>query len=54
MMCYPKIPDNSMIRAIKAESDMLGRGKRNKFAQDFSRKMEYLEDIGANGYGVTM
>ena len=38
MMCHPRIPDNSMIRAIKAEGDTRGRRKRKKFTQDFSRK----------------
>jgi len=38
MKCHIRIPDNSMIRAIKAEGDMRARGRRNKFTQDFSRK----------------
>lgn len=38
MMCHPRTPDNSMIKAIKAEGDTREPGKRNNSTQDFSRK----------------
>jgi hypothetical protein len=49
-------PKYSTIRVTKARRAICvcGRGERNKFIEDFSGKMEYLEDLGANGKGVRM